>query len=118
MIENVKEFRPELYGEVLRNLLDRLVLKNGEIQVRRPRPSQEIAARSATKIEACQGREVSLIDDPPPKGRWCQIAVGRPKRGVGCGGDRKALSLDIVVGVPRIGERCTTRGVQTIRKGP
>src|SRR5712691_694369 len=96
MIQNIKEFRPELYVEVLRNLLNRVVLKHGEIQVRRPRPRQEVATGSASKVETRQRRqprrrEVAVVSsdrvsrikwvETIPKGGWHWIAVRRPKRG-------------------------------------
>src|ERR1700682_3089007 len=40
---NIKNFRSELHVEALRNPLDRLILKNGKIQVHCPRPGQEVA---------------------------------------------------------------------------
>jgi hypothetical protein len=47
VIQNIEELRLELYIEVLRNSFDVIVLKQGEIQVRGPRPVHGVAAGSA-----------------------------------------------------------------------
>jgi hypothetical protein len=52
MVHDIEEFSPKLDVKALRNPLDRLILENGEIQVRRPRSGQDIAARIASKVEA------------------------------------------------------------------
>ena len=114
VVQDIKELRPELRVEVLRNPLDRVVLKQGEIQVRRPRPSQDVATGIASKIETLERIGIYRASQTG----WCWVAVGRPKRGIGRSGDRKTLGLDVFEGIPRIGERCATRTGQSIRERP
>src|SRR5882672_815991 len=133
MIHNIEEFSSELHIETLRNSLDRLILENGKIQIRRSRSVQEIARGIASKIETCQRRQPSwrrvagISSDrvtrikgveTVPEAWWRRIAVGVPKSQVGSGRNGKALGLDVVSRISRIDETRAIRGVQSIRKRP
>src|SRR6202043_4047477 len=127
--------------ETFRNPLDRLILKNGEIQVRNPRPGQEVATGTATKVETRErrqpGRRRAAIEaisrdavtrpvrvtrvswiEPIDKAGWRRIAVRVPKGQTGGGRDGKALGLDVVAGISGIGKCRATGSVQPIRESP
>ena len=98
MIKNIEHFHAELYVEILRDFPDLIILEHGKVQVCGSRPNQNIAAGISAEIEALQrtGRQRT---SKCGRGR---IAVGRPKIGVGRGGYREALCLNVVLWVAGI----------------
>ena len=106
MIQNIEELRPELYIEVLRNPFDVIVLKQREIQVRGPRPDQNIAAGIAPQIQALAERRIANS-----AGAECRVRAAqrrRSDRGEERGRrrrNREALGLDVVVGISGIDKR-------------
>src|SRR5437879_75099 len=59
-VENVKEFRPELSIEILRNALHGIVLENREIQIRYPWPNQAISTQISPAVGAGKGEALSF----------------------------------------------------------
>src|ERR1700730_6606757 len=105
-VQDVEELCSELHVEILCYLPDVIVLVQRKVQVRRPRPDQDVAASVAAEIEALR------------EGTKGRIAIRRVKGSRRRRRDREALSLDVVVRVSGIDEGPATRAGQTIRKGP
>ena len=81
-IEYVEKLGPKLDVKTLRDPPDPVVLKQREIQIRKPRPNQCIATHIAPEIRGIRKSQ--------------------------------ALSLDVVVGIARIGERLAARTHEAI----
>jgi hypothetical protein len=92
-IQDVEKLCAELHAEVFRDSLDGVIFEQGEIQVRQSWPSQNITSGVAAKIEALGKSAEGGVT-------ICRIEGGRRRRR-----DRKALGLDVVVGIPGIYER-------------
>ena len=107
MIEAVKDFRPELHVEGLRDSWDAVILEHGEIKIGDAWTDQDIAPRIPAEVKTCQRRDVG--GERPAYAGWLCIAIRRPKLGVGRGGNGEALRLDVIVGVPWMSE-CLTAG--------
>src|SRR6516164_5272860 len=99
MIQNIKELRPKLNVEVLRNPPDVIVLEDREIQIRQPWPNHNVTAGITPKVEAdriwfrrIRARTVHA------DGRG--VAVSIPIRRAGRCWNREAVGVD-VNGKPR-----------------
>lgn len=109
MIHEVKDLHTELHIEIFGNLLDVIVLEDGEIKVGDAGTDQNISTGITAKIEALwkcdlEGRWIVRLGARGKLG-----AVRCPRRHVGYGRDGKALRLDVIVGVPGIGEGLAAR---------
>src|ERR1700674_5505206 len=97
-VQYIEKLSSELNVEALRNSLYIVVLEHGEVQFRQSRTYQCVAAQVAGQVRAVDtaaGRRRGGSD------KWHALRGKSTRRG------RKSqtLSLDIVVGVPRVGER-------------
>jgi len=114
MVQEIKYFRAELDVEVFRNPFHVIVFENREVQLRRARADQDIAAGVSLKIEA---PEISRREWRSYTW-WSRVAVGVKERLIRCGGNGKALGLDIIVGIPWIDERRASAASKPIREIP
>lgn len=75
MVQDIKELRPELHIEALRNPPDGVVLKYGKVKIRQARSNQGIAAGIASEVVATQIPRRERGPDTRRRG----VAVGCPK---------------------------------------
>src|SRR5579872_3035433 len=61
VVQDIKELRPELHVEVFRNPFHMIVFKHREVQVRCPRPDQDVATGVAAQVEAPQVIRISGV---------------------------------------------------------
>src|SRR5580704_6216644 len=104
VIQDIEELCPELHVEIFRHSHDVVVFEYGEIQVRCTRPDHAIASGIAPQIETLRrgancgtGTKQNIklwVGAAQRRRRSWKKERGRGRR------NRKALGLDVVVGVP------------------
>ena len=103
-IENVEKLGPELHVKVFRHPSNTIVLKDRKVEIREAWSNHDIAPGIATQIGALRVRKALIaicIVEMLARGRWY----------------RETFALDVIVRIPGIDQRLTTRTGETVRKG-
>src|SRR5581483_10935964 len=109
MIQDVEKLGTELHIESLRDTANVVVLEQGEIQLGDARARNNIPPRIAAQVVAvrkhgCDWRPIRWLS----AGREL-VAIRLPPRKIGRCWDAKAVRLDVVVRIPRIGQGPASR---------
>src|SRR5580692_2199886 len=104
MIQDVKNLRAKLHVKCFGDFRDVIVFEHREVQVGYSRSNQDVSPGITTQVETLQQRGVALSGIAI---RIIESLIWRRR-------NRKALSLDVIAWIPRIGKRSAARAGETV----